>query len=68
MEATLKPNGRPALHRGMPLLALGFRPFYLLASSFAALSILLWIGVEEGPPLLLSKPLKTHSVANCERV
>ena len=48
MEATLKPNDKPALHPGMPLLALGFRPFYLLASSFAALSILLWIGVYSG--------------------
>lgn len=28
--------------RGFALWALGFRPFYLLASSFAALSILLW--------------------------
>jgi len=27
---------------------LGFRPFYLLASSFAALSILLWIGQYSG--------------------
>lgn len=31
----------PAPH-GFALWALGFRPFYLLASSFAALSILLW--------------------------
>ena len=30
--------------RGNALLALGFRPFYLAASAFAALSVLLWIG------------------------
>jgi len=29
--------------RGFALFALGFRPFYLLASVFAALSVLLWI-------------------------
>ncbi|NNU43470.1 NnrS family protein [Ramlibacter montanisoli] len=32
----------PAPPRGFALWELGFRPFYLLASSFAALSILLW--------------------------
>ncbi|HEY0826064.1 MAG TPA: NnrS family protein [Ramlibacter sp.] len=32
----------PAPPRGFALWQLGFRPFYLLASSFAALSILLW--------------------------
>jgi uncharacterized protein involved in response to NO len=32
----------PAVPRGFALWQLGFRPFYLLASSFAALSILLW--------------------------
>jgi uncharacterized protein involved in response to NO len=30
------------------LLALGFRPFYLLASSFAALSVLLWTAAYAG--------------------
>jgi uncharacterized protein involved in response to NO len=33
---------RPAAPRGFALWQLGFRPFYLLASSFAALSVLLW--------------------------
>jgi len=33
---------RPAPPRGFALWHLGFRPFYLLASVFAALSILLW--------------------------
>jgi len=34
--------------REPPLLALGFRPFYLLASAFAAVSILLWVGAYAG--------------------
>lgn len=33
---------RPQAGQGFALWALGFRPFYLLASSFAALSIALW--------------------------
>jgi uncharacterized protein involved in response to NO len=33
---------RPAAPRGFALWQLGFRPFYLLASVFAALSVLLW--------------------------
>ncbi|HEX2011137.1 MAG TPA: NnrS family protein, partial [Roseateles sp.] len=33
---------RPAATSGFALWQLGFRPFYLLASSFAALSIALW--------------------------
>ncbi|MCM2253936.1 MAG: NnrS family protein, partial [Ramlibacter sp.] len=33
---------RPQTGQGFALWALGFRPFYLLASSFAALSIALW--------------------------
>lgn len=32
----------PAAPRGFALWALGFRPFYLLASAFAAFSVLLW--------------------------
>lgn len=32
----------PATPRGFALWQLGFRPFYLLASTFAALSVLLW--------------------------
>lgn len=34
---------RPQPTRGFALWQLGFRPFYLLASSFAALSVLLWV-------------------------
>ncbi len=46
--------------RGLPLLRLGFRPFYLAAAAFAALSIPLWVAMVLGhislpmamPPLL----------------
>ena len=37
-----EPRRLPANPRGLALWALGFRPFYLLASAFAALSIALW--------------------------
>jgi uncharacterized protein involved in response to NO len=37
-----RPQGKPA-SSGFALWSSGFRPFYLLASTFAALSILLWI-------------------------
>jgi uncharacterized protein involved in response to NO len=36
------PRRRPVATRGLALWQLGFRPFYLLASGFAALSIGLW--------------------------
>ncbi|HEX2545076.1 MAG TPA: NnrS family protein [Ramlibacter sp.] len=44
LNGTLLRHGEaePALARGFALWQLGFRPFYLLASSFATLSILLW--------------------------
>ncbi len=44
----LRPQASPAAV-GFALWNLGFRPFYLLASSFAALSILLWVGAIRGP-------------------
>jgi uncharacterized protein involved in response to NO len=49
----------PAAPRGFALWQLGFRPFYLLASSFAALSILLWALQFTGllPAPYLSGPL-----------
>ena len=37
-----------AVRAGFALWNLGFRPFYLLASSFAALSVVLWIGQYAG--------------------
>ena len=36
-------DGRPR-YAGPPILALGFRPFYLLAAAFAALGMALWAG------------------------
>ena len=49
----------PAVPRGFALWQLGFRPFYLLASSFAALSIALWALQFAGvlPAPYLSGPL-----------
>jgi uncharacterized protein involved in response to NO len=38
----------PTAYAGLPLLALGFRPFYLAAAAFAALSIPLWLAVYYG--------------------
>ena len=42
------PRGVPALDDTFALWKLGFRPFYLLASIFAAVSILLWIAEYAG--------------------
>jgi uncharacterized protein involved in response to NO len=36
------PSAKPPADTSLPVLRLGFRPFYLLAASFAALSVLLW--------------------------
>ena len=56
--ASAAPSARPL--EGAPLLRLGFRPFYLRAAAFAALSIPLWVAIVLGkvalpmtmPPLL----------------
>lgn len=40
-------RSRPA-KRGLPVLALGFRPFYLLAAAFGALSIAAWVAIYVG--------------------
>ena len=56
--APAAPSARPL--EGAPLLRLGFRPFYLEAAAFAALSIPLWVAIVLGkvalpmtmPPLL----------------
>lgn len=37
-----KPGGEAAAPAGFPLFALGFRPFYLLAGIYAALSVPIW--------------------------
>jgi uncharacterized protein involved in response to NO len=46
--------------RGFALFALGFRPFYLGASVFAALSVLLWVGGYAGawPPAYGGDPVR----------
>ena len=39
---------RQSAYRGLPVLALGFRPFYLLAALFGALSIAAWVAMYAG--------------------
>ena len=55
-----EPHPTPASTASAPfaLWSLGFRPFYLLASSFAALSLLLWVGQYTGhlPALYVRSP------------
>ena len=49
--------------RGLPFLRLGFRPFYLGAAAFAALSIPLWVAIVLGwvsPPMAMA-PLLWHA-------
>jgi uncharacterized protein involved in response to NO len=41
----------PAQSAGRALFALGFRPFYLLAAAFAAVSVPAWIAAQAGLPL-----------------
>lgn len=55
-----KPAAAPvATAKGFALWNLGFRPFYLLASLFSALSVLLWAGQYSGflPSAYLADPL-----------
>ena len=47
MSVPIRPADRSA-GNGMPLFALGFRPFYLLAGVFAVASILLWLAAYSG--------------------
>lgn len=60
-EPMRRPPGSP---RGIALWQLGFRPFYLLASSFAALSIALWAAQSVGwiRPLLPSALWHAHEM------
>ncbi len=49
--------------KGLPVLRLGFRPFYLAAAAFAALSIPLWVAIVLGkvaPPMAMP-PLLWHA-------
>lgn len=45
---------RPRAHQGWPLLAAGFRPFFLLGSVYAGLAILVWLPVFYGEITLVS--------------
>lgn len=56
---------RPKPLQGFALWQLGFRPFYLLASSFAALSVLLWVlqfGGWLGTPYLAGPMWHAHEM------
>ncbi|WP_454765947.1 NnrS family protein [Cupriavidus campinensis] len=45
----ISPPSRPdAGYRGLPVLALGFRPFYLLAAAFGALAVAAWVALYSG--------------------
>jgi len=41
--STSQPNDRPGAFASTPLLALGFRPFYLVAAIFAVMAVPLWV-------------------------
>lgn len=59
-----EPEPKPAA-RGFALWQLGFRPFYLLASGFAALSVLLWVlqfGGWLGRPVLAGPLWHAHEM------
>ena len=45
---------RPRIYRGWPLLASGFRPFFLLGSIYAGLAVLVWLPVFYGELQLTS--------------
>jgi uncharacterized protein involved in response to NO len=45
---------RPRTYQGWPLLAVGFRPFFLLGSIHAGLAILVWLPVFYGELTLAS--------------
>ena len=42
------PSRSQAGYRGLPVLALGFRPFYLLAAAFGALAVVAWVAMYLG--------------------
>ncbi|MFO1217000.1 MAG: NnrS family protein [Burkholderiaceae bacterium] len=59
-----EPPNRRVAPRGFALWQLGFRPFYLLASVFAALSVLLWAAQSAGwvRPLLATPQMHAHEM------
>src|SRR5258708_23216638 len=52
--AVLTAASRPRVYQGWPLLASGFRPFFLLGSIYAGLAILVWLPVFYGELQLAS--------------
>src|SRR3954471_7962230 len=54
IATTTTPVSRPRAHQGWPVLASGFRPFFLLGSIYAGLAILVWLPVFYGEITLVS--------------
>src|SRR5213596_4056829 len=52
--AVMTAASRPRVYQGWPLLASGFRPFFLLGSIYAGLAILVWLPVFYGELTLVS--------------
>lgn len=44
----ISPPSRQQTYRGLPVLALGFRPFYLLAAAFGAVAMVAWVAMYLG--------------------
>jgi uncharacterized protein involved in response to NO len=53
-NAAIMAAGRPRAYRGWPLLASGFRPFFLFGSIYAGLAVLVWLPVFNGELRLTS--------------
>jgi uncharacterized protein involved in response to NO len=52
--AVMTADSRPRVYQGWPLLASGFRPFFLLGSIYAGLAVLVWLPVFNGELRLTS--------------
>src|SRR6266702_6984813 len=52
--AVMEATGRPRVYQGLPLLAGGFRPFFLFGSIYSGLAILVWLPVFYGELRLTS--------------
>jgi uncharacterized protein involved in response to NO len=52
--AVMTEVGRPRIYQGWPLLANGFRPFFLLGSIYAAVAVLVWLPVFYGELTVVS--------------
>jgi uncharacterized protein involved in response to NO len=53
-ETVMTAASRPRVHEGWPLLASGFRPFFLLGSIYTGLAVLVWLPVFYGELTLTS--------------